>query len=91
MSLFISLCTNVPTSVLNPLDYDPTYPKNPTNLAQYIRKYRKDKGLFIRELAQELGIAEFMLINWEVRGGMPRYKSHIRRLSEMIPGAGRFL
>ena len=76
---------------MNPLDYDPTYPKNPKTLAEHIRKFRKDKGLLIRELAEELEIAEFTLINWEARGGMPRYKSHIRRLSEMIPGAGRFL
>jgi hypothetical protein len=38
--------------LLNPLDYDPTYPKISTNLAQYIRKFRKDKGLLIRELAE---------------------------------------
>ena len=41
---------------LNPLDYDSKYHKNPTNLAQYIRKYRKDKGLLIRELAEEMGV-----------------------------------
>ena len=39
---------------LNPLDYDPTYPENPNNLAQYIRKYRKDKGLLIREFTDEI-------------------------------------
>jgi DNA-binding transcriptional regulator YiaG len=50
---------------LNPLDYDPTHPKNPTNLARYIRKFRKDKGLLIKELAEELGIHEFTLIKWE--------------------------
>jgi hypothetical protein len=34
---------------LNWLDWDPTYPKNPRTLADYIRKYRKDEGLLIRD------------------------------------------
>jgi hypothetical protein len=33
---------------LNPLDYHPTYPKNPVTFTQYIRKYRKGKGLLVR-------------------------------------------
>jgi DNA-binding transcriptional regulator YiaG len=47
---------------VNPLDYDPTYPKNPTNLAQYIRKFRKGIGLLIREFADRLGVAKFIAI-----------------------------
>jgi DNA-binding transcriptional regulator YiaG len=50
---------------MNPLDYDPTYPKNPSTLAENIRKFRKDKGLLIREFAKELGIHKFTLIKWE--------------------------
>jgi DNA-binding transcriptional regulator YiaG len=72
------------------LDYDPTYPKNPTNLAQYIRKYRKDKGLLIREFAKQIGVHEFTLIKWE-GGRMPRYKSEIRKLMRAVPGVRRFL
>ena len=75
---------------MNPLDYDPTYPQNPKTLAQYIRKCRKDKGLLIRELAQEIGVHKFTLIKWE-DGRMPRYKKQIRLLSEGIPGVGKFL
>jgi DNA-binding transcriptional regulator YiaG len=75
---------------LNWLDYDPTYPKNPRTLAEHIRKYRKDRGLLIRELAEELGIAEFTLINWEVRGRNPRSKAHIKTLKKLIPEAERF-
>jgi DNA-binding XRE family transcriptional regulator len=75
---------------MNPLDYDPTYPRNPATLAEHIRKYRKDRGLLIRELAEELGIAKFTLIKWE-GGRIPRYKKQIGELRRRIPGAGRFL
>jgi len=36
---------------VHPLDYDPTYPRNPKTLAEYTRKYRKDKGPTMRKLA----------------------------------------
>jgi DNA-binding transcriptional regulator YiaG len=72
------------------LDYDPTYPQNPTNLAQYIRKFRKDKGLLIRELAEKIGIHKFTLIKWE-GGRLPRYKGEIQKLMKVVPGIGRFL
>jgi DNA-binding transcriptional regulator YiaG len=69
---------------LNPLDYDPTYPKNPTNLAQYIRKFRKDKRLLIREFAKELGIHKFTLIKWE--GGRLPHPKYLKKLRKAIPG-----
>ena len=75
---------------LNWLDYDPTYPTNPKTLAEFIRKFRKDKGLLIRELAEELGIHKFTLINWEVRGKIPRSKVHIKTLKKLIPEVERF-
>ena len=66
------------------MDYDPTYPKNPTNLAQYIRKFRKDKGLLIREFAKELGIHKFILIKWE--GGRLPHPKYLKKLRRAIPG-----
>ena len=75
---------------LNLLDFDPTYPKNPTTLGDYIRKFRKDKGLLIRELANQIGIHKFTLIKWE-GGRMPRYEKQIIALREGIPGVGRFI
>ncbi len=68
---------------MNPLDYDPTYPKNPQTLAQYIRKYRKEKRLLVRELAEELGIHEFTLIKWE--GGRLPHPRYLEKLKEVIP------
>jgi transcriptional regulator with XRE-family HTH domain len=75
---------------MNPLDYDPTYPRNPVTLAQYIRKYRKDKGLSGRELAERIGVAKFTVVKWE-GGRMPRFQKQITALREGIPGVGRFL
>jgi transcriptional regulator with XRE-family HTH domain len=43
---------------MDPLDYDPTYPKNPKTLGEYIRKFRKDKGLTMEEFAREVSVAE---------------------------------
>jgi hypothetical protein len=40
---------------MDPLDYDPTYPKNPKTLGEYIRKYRKDKGLTMGDSDEESG------------------------------------
>lgn len=76
---------------MNPLDYDPTYPRNPATLAQYIRKYRKDKGLLIREFAEEIGVHKFTLIKWEGNKQVPRYKTEILKLMKAVPGVGRFL
>jgi DNA-binding XRE family transcriptional regulator len=59
-------------------------------LAEYIRKHRKEKRLTIKELAREIGVHEFTLINWEVRGRTPRFKSHIGTLKRIIPEVARF-
>jgi DNA-binding transcriptional regulator YiaG len=76
---------------MNPLDYDPSYPRDPATLAQYIRKYRKDKGLTMGEFAREIGVHEFTVINWEVRGKVPRIKNLRERLTREVEGVGRFL
>jgi len=73
---------------MNPLDYDPAYPRDPKTLAKHIRK---DKGLTIRELAEEIGIHKFTLYNWEIRGKVPRIKELKERLISSVEGAGRFL
>jgi len=48
---------------VNWLDFDPSYPKNPKTLGEHIRKFRMDKGLLIRESAEQLGISEHGVIN----------------------------
>jgi DNA-binding XRE family transcriptional regulator len=75
---------------INPLDYDPTNPRNPATLAEYIRKYRKDKWLSGQELANRLGVAKFTVVKQE-GGRMPSYQKQIRALREGIPGTRRWL
>ena len=53
---------------VNLLDFNPRYPKNPQNLGERIRKARMDKGLKIKELAEQIGVTEDTVINWEKRG-----------------------
>jgi len=50
---------------LNRLDFDPSYPRSPKTLGEYIRKWRMEKGLFQKELAKKLGVAEMTIVNWE--------------------------
>jgi hypothetical protein len=59
------------SKILNKLDFDPTYPRNPFTLGDYIRKHRKDKGLLIREMAEKIGICISTLIRWEGGIGYP--------------------
>ncbi len=68
---------------LNPLDYDTKYPKNPKTLAEYIRKYRKDKGLLCRELAARLGVTKITVMKWE-GGRLPR-PTYLGKLKKIIP------
>jgi DNA-binding transcriptional regulator YiaG len=41
--------------------------QNPKTFSDYIRKFRKEKGILIKDFAKELGVAEDTVINWEVR------------------------
>ncbi len=69
---------------MNKLDYDPTYPRNPKTLGEYSRKYRKDKGLTIGEIAQKLGIHELPPIRWENGKRLPHPK-YLEGLRRVIP------
>ena len=50
---------------LNWLDFSASYPKNPKTFGDYIRKWRLEQGLFQKELAKMLGVAETTVVNWE--------------------------
>ena len=76
---------------MNPLELNPTYPKNPRTLGEHIRKWRMEQGLLIKDFAKQIGVTADSVINWEKRGLVPRYKSSIQRLSEMVPEVGRFI
>lgn len=42
-----------------------------------------DKGLFIRELASQLGVTEDTVINWEIRGIQPEGRN-LEKLKEIL-------
>jgi DNA-binding transcriptional regulator YiaG len=60
---------------VNLLDFDPNYPKNHQDLGQQIRKTRMEKGLMIKELAEQIGVTEDAVINWEIRGVRPEARN----------------
>ncbi len=76
---------------LNRLEFDPTYPRNPRTLGDYIRKWRMEQGLLIRELASALGVREDTVTDWEKNRRVPRNQKQIRALREGIPEVGRWL
>ena len=41
------------------------YPENPQTFGEYLRKYRMDKGLLIKDLAKIIGVTENTVLNWE--------------------------
>lgn len=49
-----------------------------------------EQGLLIKDFAKKLGVTEDTVINWEIRGRVPRLKSHILRLSRAVPEVERF-
>ena len=68
-------------------DFDPDYPKEPKTLGERIRKARMDKGLMIKGLAEQLGVTEDTVINWEIRGMKPRGKS-MERVRDFLEEKG---
>ena len=60
-------------------------PKNQKTMGDFIRKWRMDKGLLIRELAKKIGVTENTVINWEVRGITP-CRRHMERIRGFVPG-----
>lgn len=73
------------------LDFDPAYPRNPSTLGEYIRKWRMEQGISQVSLAEKLGVNEMTIVNWETRGMVPTIKSLRKKLKEAVPGVGRFL
>lgn len=52
--------------------FHPDYPENPRTLGEKIRRARMDRGMEIKDLAAELGVSADTVINWELRGMVPR-------------------
>ena len=50
-----------------------------------MRKARMDAELQIKELAQELGVNEGSVINWELKGMMPAARN-MEKMTGMFPG-----
>jgi len=54
------------------LDFDHRYPVNPQTLGEKLRKMRMDKGMTLKEMAALFGVTDTAVINWEIRGKIPR-------------------
>jgi DNA-binding XRE family transcriptional regulator len=77
-----------------PLDWlgcDPSYPTNPSTLGEYIRKWRMEQGISQASLAEKLGVNKMTIVNWEIKGMVPRIKNLREKLIHEVEGAGRFL
>ena len=70
---------------LNLNDFNPTYPKEPKNLAELIYKARIDKSLTRKELASLLKVSPETIANWEIHNIKPsiRYLNKIEQLLDI--------
>ena len=50
-----------------------------------------ENEFLIQEFAEQLGVTEDTVMNWEVRRRVPRFKSHIDTLKGLIREIGRFI
>jgi len=50
-----------------------------------------DKGISQADLAERIGVNEMTIVNWEIRGMVPRIGSVRERLTQEVEGVGRFL
>jgi len=57
------------------------YTKNPKTFGQYLRKYRLDEELQLKDLADRIGCTDSILILWEKDRVTP-VLSHIKKLHE---------
>jgi len=61
---------------LNRLEFNPTYPKTPNTLGEYIRKRGMEQGISQVELAKAIGVNEMTIVNWEIKARIPRIARH---------------
>ena len=52
--------------------FEKTYPANPKTFGEALRKARMDAGMKIKGLGEKLSVTQDSVINWEIRGRMPR-------------------
>ena len=71
-------------TILTPQPKKPGFPKALLTIGDHIRKRRLDLGLFQRQVALQIGVAEASVWNWE-KGGM---KPKIRHLPAIISFLG---
>ncbi len=50
-----------------------------------------EQGLLIKDFAKQIGVTEDTVINWEIRGMVPRIRNIRERLAKQVEGAGPFL
>jgi transcriptional regulator with XRE-family HTH domain len=62
---------------------DSKYPKQLKTLGDHIRKRRLDLGLFQKQLAEQIGVSEETIYNWESNESSPQF--------QFIPAIVRFL
>ena len=69
--------------IVNLLECNPKYPKNPKNFGERIRKKRMDKRLTMKDIATRLGVSETTVYNWEIKNKRP-YRKTIKKLKSIL-------
>jgi len=58
-------------------------PKNPRTFGEKLRKWRMDKGFFIKDLAKMIGVTPDTIINWEKRDVKPS-KENLKKIGKSL-------
>mgnify|MGYP001559243501 FL=1 len=60
-----NICLRYTLTLPRPKSMPKGYPENPKAFGEYLRKYRMDKGLLVKDVAKIIGVTENTILNWE--------------------------
>lgn len=60
-----NICLRYTLTIPRPKSMPKGYPENPQTFGEYLRKYRIDKGLLVKDVAKIIGVTENTVLNWE--------------------------
>jgi len=66
------------------------YPEHPRTIGEHIKKRRMDRGLLQHEVAEEMGVCAWTVINWELRRCMGLTQRELARSLRVDEGTLRF-
>jgi DNA-binding XRE family transcriptional regulator len=80
-----NICLRYTLTIPRPKSMPKGYPKNPQTFGEYLRKYRMDKGLLVKDVAKIIGVTENTVLNWEQDRIQQIRNNSIKSLFRLFP------